>query len=203
MGWGDVRRIETPGGDLSIEAFKVRHWGARMRQDTHRGYNGYVLERGGRRICVAGDTARTSFAAVGVKPTDVMVVPIGAYDPWIASHCTPEEAAAMANEARARFVVPVHHQTFRLGREPMDEPIQRLSRALPADRIALSRVGETFALPDGPLPADAASCSIDELSPLSARTGSTRLARLDGTQHAAAAHSNSAPTTVTEIASRR
>ena len=56
----------------------------------------------------------------------------------------------MANEARARFVVPVHHQTFRLSREPMDEPIQRFRRALPAARIALSNIGETFILPETP-----------------------------------------------------
>jgi L-ascorbate metabolism protein UlaG (beta-lactamase superfamily) len=80
----------------------------------------------------------------------VMVVPIGAYNPWIASHCTPEQAVEMANEARAQFVVPIHHQTFRLSWESMDEPIQRFRRALPGARIALSNVGETFVLPDPP-----------------------------------------------------
>jgi L-ascorbate metabolism protein UlaG (beta-lactamase superfamily) len=148
MGWGESRQFNTPDGDLSIEAFKVRHWGARMRHDVHRGFNGYVLERHGRRICIAGDTARTSFTNVGRKRTDVMVVPIGAYNPWIASHCTPEQAVEMANEARAQFVVPIHHQTFRLSWEPIDEPIQRFRRALPGARVALTRVGETFVLPD-------------------------------------------------------
>jgi L-ascorbate metabolism protein UlaG (beta-lactamase superfamily) len=151
LGWRESRQFETSrGGALSIEAFKVRHWGARMRHDVHRGFNGYVLERQARRICIAGDTAQTNFTAIGRKATDVMVVPIGAYDPWIASHCTPEQAVDMANQARAQFVVPVHHQTFRLSREPMDEPIQRFRRALPAARIALSNIGETFVLPDGP-----------------------------------------------------
>ena len=79
-----------------------------------------------------------------------MVVPIGAYNPWSASHCTPEQAVEMANQARARFVVPVHHQTFRLSWEPMDEPIQRFRRALPKLRLALSDVGETFVLPCTP-----------------------------------------------------
>jgi L-ascorbate metabolism protein UlaG (beta-lactamase superfamily) len=63
------------------------------------------------------------------------------------SHCSPEEAVAMANEARAQYVVPIHHQTFRLGREPMDEPIRRFRNALEPDRIALTEVGETFELP--------------------------------------------------------
>jgi len=43
--------------------------------------------------------------------------------------------------------VPIHHQTFRLGREPMDEPIRRFRNALEPDRIALTEVGETFELP--------------------------------------------------------
>ncbi|MEP7310385.1 MAG: MBL fold metallo-hydrolase [Acidobacteriota bacterium] len=147
LGWGDAKQFDTDRGSLTVEAFRVQHWGARMRTDVHRGFNGYVLERQGRRICIAGDTARTSFAAVGRKPTDVMVVPIGAYDPWIASHCTPEQAVEMAEQARARFVVPVHHQTFRLSWEPMAEPIQRFRRALSPTRLALSNVGETFVLP--------------------------------------------------------
>lgn len=147
MGWSESSRFDTSRGAVSIDAFRVQHWGARMRHDVHRGFNGYVLERQGRRICIAGDTARTNFTAIGRKTTDVMVVPIGAYNPWIGSHCTPEQAVEMANQARARFVVPVHHQTFRLGREPIDEPIERFRRALPAARIALSNVGETFVLP--------------------------------------------------------
>jgi len=76
-------------------------------------------------------------------------VPIGAYNPWIASHCTPEQAVEMANEARARFVVPIHHQTFRLSWEPMEEPIRRFVRALAPERIALQEIGETFELPPG------------------------------------------------------
>jgi L-ascorbate metabolism protein UlaG (beta-lactamase superfamily) len=147
--WGESRQFATAHGPLTIEAFKVQHWGARMRHDVHRGFNGYVLERQGRRICLAGDTALTNFTAVGRRgPIDLMAVPIGAYNPWIASHCTPEQAIAMANQAGARFVMPIHHRTFRLSWEPMDEPIERFVNALPADRVALRDIGETFVLPN-------------------------------------------------------
>jgi hypothetical protein len=44
-GWGESRQFDTPHGGLSIEAFRVQHWGARMRNDVHRGFNGYVLGR--------------------------------------------------------------------------------------------------------------------------------------------------------------
>jgi L-ascorbate metabolism protein UlaG (beta-lactamase superfamily) len=148
LAWGESRTFERPRGSLTVEAVRVRHWGARIRTDTHRGFNGYVIERKGRRLFAAGDTARMDMRGIGRKaPIDVMAVPIGAYDPWIMSHCTPEQAVAMANEARARYVVPIHHQTFRLGREPVDEPIRRFTSALEPDRVALTEVGETFQLP--------------------------------------------------------
>jgi L-ascorbate metabolism protein UlaG (beta-lactamase superfamily) len=55
----------------------------------------------------------------------------------------------MANEAGAKYIVPVHHQTFKLSDEPMDEPIQRFQKALEnePERIALKDIGETFVLP--------------------------------------------------------
>ena len=40
--WGESCRV----GPASIRAFEVRHWGARMRTDVHRGYNGYLIESG-------------------------------------------------------------------------------------------------------------------------------------------------------------
>jgi hypothetical protein len=55
----------------------------------------------------------------------------------------------MANSAGARFIAPVHHQTFRLSLEPFREPIERLEAALgkTPERIALREIGETFMVP--------------------------------------------------------
>lgn len=148
--WGEEALIRREPGELRVRAFPVRHWGARLRRDRHRGYNGYVLERGGRRIIFAGDTAMTgSFAALrGRDPFDLAVMPIGAYDPWIHSHATPEQAIAMADAAGADHIMPVHHQTFRLSAEPFREPIERFETALPRtpERIAAREIGETFRL---------------------------------------------------------
>jgi L-ascorbate metabolism protein UlaG (beta-lactamase superfamily) len=75
-------------------------------------------------------------------------MPIGAYDPWIHSHCTPEQALAMANAARADYLVPIHHQSFKLSREPISEPIERMRAALAREpeRLVVSEVGGTFQL---------------------------------------------------------
>jgi L-ascorbate metabolism protein UlaG (beta-lactamase superfamily) len=155
LDWAESKTISAAGGEIEITAFAVKHWGARTQHDIHRGYNGYLLERRGHRIIFAGDTAMTeNFGTLRRHgPIDVAIMPISAYNPWIQSHATPEQAVQMANAAGARFIVPVHHQTFRLSFEPFREPIERFEAALSEtpERIALREVGETFVLPLEPL----------------------------------------------------
>ena len=151
LDWDERKTLQTIAGKIDVTAFAVNHWGARKRRDTYRSYNGYLLERKGRRIFVIGDTAMTdSFAKLRRRGgVDLAIMPIGAYNPWIRSHCTPEQAVEMANAAEARFIMPVHHQTFRLSFEPFREPIERFAAALrnTPERIALREIGETFVLP--------------------------------------------------------
>jgi len=123
-----------------------------MMRDTHRGYNGYVLERDGHAVCFAGDTAyTTAFAKLHERhqQLDLAIMPIGAYDPWIRAHCTPEQAVAMAEQAGAKYFVPIHHQTFKLSSEPMDEPAARIRSLFKRepDRLLAVNVGETFRVP--------------------------------------------------------
>ena len=148
--WGD----SVQAGPLRITAIEVKHWGARLRSDTWRGYNGYVIESNGdgptRRILFAGDTAYTPLFA-GLKASrdfDLALMPIGAYNPWIRVHCNPEQAWRMANDAGAGLFFPIHHQTFPLGREPVHEPMERLFTAAgnSTGRIALRTVGEEVAV---------------------------------------------------------
>jgi L-ascorbate metabolism protein UlaG (beta-lactamase superfamily) len=149
--WGECKSLKIASGDITIRAFQVKHWGARTQRDTHRGYNGYLIERNGRRVLFAGDTALTdTFAELRKYGTiDIAIMSIGAYNPWIRNHCTPEQAIDMANAAGAQFIMPVHHQTFRLSFEPLREPIERFKAALrnQPERIALREIGESFVLP--------------------------------------------------------
>jgi L-ascorbate metabolism protein UlaG (beta-lactamase superfamily) len=146
--WNDEVTVTTPEGAATVRAIEVKHWGARIGRDTHRGYTGWVVEREGKRLLIGGDTAST--AAFGhhrrFGPFEAAVMPIGAYDPWIANHCTPEQAVSMADAAGARLFVPVHHQSFSLSREPVHEPIARASRMLDAERGRLGwrEIGETL-----------------------------------------------------------
>ena len=151
LDWGEAKTLKTAAGEINVGALPVNHWGARKQRDTYRGYNGYLLERAGRRIIFAGDTAMTnSFAELRRwGEIDLAIMSIGAYNPWVRSHCTPEQAVEMANAAGARFIMPVHHQTFRLSLEPLREPIERFEAALrdQPERIALREIGKTFVLP--------------------------------------------------------
>lgn len=128
LGW----RERTQVGPANIRAIEVKHWGARIRNDTYRGYNGYLIEAGNYKVLFSGDTAYTThFQELrSSNPIDLAIMPIGAYNPWIANHCTPEQAIQMADWANAERIMPVHHQTFTLSSEPLHEPIERLFNKL-------------------------------------------------------------------------
>jgi L-ascorbate metabolism protein UlaG (beta-lactamase superfamily) len=151
MKWDDRTTFHGANGDLEIEAFQVKHWGQRWPSELERGYNGYILRREGKALLFGGDTAETRlFSEIRSRgPFEAALMPIGAYDPWIWNHCNPEQAVELANLAGARYIVPIHHQTFRLSNEPMHEPIERFQAALQdePERIALRRIGEQFVCP--------------------------------------------------------
>ena len=144
--WGEVRQV----GPATVRGLEVNHWGARVRTDTFRGYNGYLLQVGRYRVLFAGDTANTDKLR-GVADSgsvDLAIMPIGAYNPWIHYHCNPEQAWRMTQEARAEHVLPVHHSTFLLSREPMSEPLERFQDAAGAEskRIVVRGIGQEFHL---------------------------------------------------------
>lgn len=146
LAWGESAQV----GDLSVRAFQVNHWGARMQSDTYRGFNGYLIESPRYRVIFGGDTALTgNFRMLRTsRPVDLAIMPIGAYNPWIRAHCTPEQALQMANDAGAEMILPVHHKTFQLSREPRLEPIERLESALAAtpERLGLRDIGQELHL---------------------------------------------------------
>jgi L-ascorbate metabolism protein UlaG (beta-lactamase superfamily) len=162
LGWGE--HVEV--GDVNIEAVPVNHWGKRWPWDGWRGYNGYLLTKGEHRVLFASDTAYTeAFGALAHAPRiDVAIFGIGAYDPWIMNHADPEQAWRMFTMTGACYLVPVHWDTFRLGKEPLGEALARLLVAAGSEqaRVAIRRTGDTFVVPRAgcdPAPAPAASLS--------------------------------------------
>ena len=152
MKWWE--KLEVRG--LTVTLTPCKHWGARMFNDTHRGYGGYVVEDGRHSVYHSGDTAYFSgFAEIGRRlHPHVALLPIGAYypDSYRAVHTSPEEAMRGFVETGAEWMVPMHFGTFNLGREPMDEPPQRLmaeaARLGVSSKVKVLEEGETMRLFD-------------------------------------------------------
>jgi L-ascorbate metabolism protein UlaG (beta-lactamase superfamily) len=141
LDWGQQFTI----AGVTYAAIRPAHWGARRWLDATRGYNSYLIRGADRRVFFAGDTAfTTSFRDLG--PVDLAIMGIGAYDPWIHAHASPEEAWAMANAMRARCIMPVHHSTFELSDEHVDEPMERLLEVArhETDRVVAHEPGKLW-----------------------------------------------------------
>jgi len=155
LGFNDVRELRwgehTEVKGLSVTAMGAKHWGVRWPpMGRAYGYNSYVLERGGTRMLLACDSAYTPlFETLASNPPDVAAFSIAAYDPWIRNHANPEQVWTMFRQSGARYLVPIHWGTFRLSKEPMDEPMRRLLAAAgpEANRIAIRQIGVAWSLP--------------------------------------------------------
>ncbi len=149
LAWGQATEV----AGARVESIEVNHWGARKLTDRERGYGGFLIEKRGRAVVFGGDTAYTrAFGRLRDRDAEIVlaVLPIGAYDPYVYAHANPEQAWAMSREMGARYVLPMHHSTFRLSREPVGEPIKRMIAASGRERwrVALTEIGETWTLPE-------------------------------------------------------
>jgi L-ascorbate metabolism protein UlaG (beta-lactamase superfamily) len=142
---------------LTITATPAKHWGARLFNDTHRGFGGYTIAAPGvPTLYHAGDTAYfNGFHEIAQRlHPEVALLPIGAYfpDSYRAVHTSPEEALKAFLDLGAQAMIPMHYNTFRLGREPMSEPLSRLltaaGQARVEGRVRPLREGETWLLPE-------------------------------------------------------
>ncbi|HYV58295.1 MAG TPA: MBL fold metallo-hydrolase [Candidatus Nitrosopolaris sp.] len=146
LGWGE----RTTVAGLTIEAVPVRHWGKRWPWEASRGYNGYLFRKDGMSVLFASDTAYTkNFARFHDTRLDVAIFGNGAYDPWIRNHADPEQVWQMFLDSGARYLVPIHWDTFRLGREPLGDAIRRLTAAAgpEANRIVINAIGGEWIMP--------------------------------------------------------
>jgi L-ascorbate metabolism protein UlaG (beta-lactamase superfamily) len=148
LAWGDSVSVNG----ATIEAIEVNHWGARKLTDRHRGYGGFLIRKNGHAVVFGGDTAYTqAFGRLRNRAEiDLAIMPIGAYDPYVFAHASPEHSWTMSRDMGARYILPMHHSTFRLSREPVNEPIKRLFAIADTEawRIALTSQGQTWTLPE-------------------------------------------------------
>lgn len=137
---------------VRVRAVPVQHNSQRLLVDCDRGCTAYEIEADAQRILFGGDTAdHRHWRSLGEQGgIDLACVGIGAYNPWVECHATPEQAWQMArHDAQARHVLPMHHSTFKLSLEPMDEPLQRFSAVAQEEphRVVCPRVGDVWYAP--------------------------------------------------------
>lgn len=154
-GFGQIIELETwqraKFRDLHIMLTPARHWGARMIHDTHRGFGGYLITSPTRTLFHCGDSSMfDGFQEIGKRADiDLALMPIGAYQAPSGRpvHMNPEEALDAFDMLGARHMVPMHHDTFPLGGEPMHEPEERLIRASLSrqiqDKVRIMHEGES------------------------------------------------------------
>ena len=145
--WNSYRHRE-----LTVTHVPSRHWGARVIEDSHRGYGGLRAAR----------PAGIRFITPATRPTSPASARSGSG--WRRNwRCCPSAPTIRRPSAtstpvrpmpcglslilKSRWMVPMHYGTFRLSHEPMDEPLQLLEKETKAagieDRVFVLEEGVT------------------------------------------------------------
>jgi L-ascorbate metabolism protein UlaG (beta-lactamase superfamily) len=110
VGAGDVLEL---GDGLRVHAVQAEHDARRSPVETRAEALGYVVERAGRRVYFAGDTALFAGMARLPGPLDAALLPVWGYGPSLGpGHMDPSQAADALTLLRPRLAVPIHWGTF-------------------------------------------------------------------------------------------
>ena len=129
LNWGESVTI----AGLRVVCTPAQHESGRTLADRGRRLWSSWAVLGSKRFYFAGDTGYSGhFKQIGetLGPFDLAALPIGSYTPSLhlrSVHISPEEALQAGLDLRARQLVGIHWGTFALGREPCDEPPQRVA----------------------------------------------------------------------------
>ena len=130
--WGES--LELPG--LKVTALPARHFSGRLRQNRSAPAS-WAFVGAKRRIYYTGDGGYSrQFAAIGrdYGPFDLAILEDGQYDrQWPDVHLMPEQLPKVARDVRVRAIMPVHNSKFVLARHAWQDPLERLSQALPPE----------------------------------------------------------------------
>ncbi len=153
MDWWDA----VEHGSARIHFVPVQHWSQRTLWDRNQTlWGAWVIETPSFRFFFAGDAGYSQdFRDIGRRfgSFDLAALPIGAYAPrWFMKtyHVDPDEAFQAHQDLHARQSMAVHWGTFVMSDEPLDEPPQRLAKALAQSnpgRFFVYRHGETRRFP--------------------------------------------------------
>ena len=117
--WASVRELGWGGraqsGPFDIRAFEVNHWGARMRTDTYRGYNGYTIEAAAS-ACSSAATRRTPRSSAPCGARSPTTSPSCRWAPTTPGSTTTATRSRRAHGGRSRGRVLYCRSTIRRSR---------------------------------------------------------------------------------------
>jgi N-acyl-phosphatidylethanolamine-hydrolysing phospholipase D len=129
LDWGQAITVK----ELEIVCTPAQHGSARTLLDSGRRLWASWVVIGSKRFYFGGDTGYSPhLAMIGEKfgPFDLVALPIGSYTPreiaW-PIHMSPEEALQASLDLRSARFIGIHWGTFKLAREPYDEPPRRIA----------------------------------------------------------------------------
>ena len=151
LDWWELYKLD----EISITFTPTQHSSARgvFDKDTTL-WGSFVVQGSKNSFYFAGDTAYfPEFNEIGNKfpGIDLAILPIGAYEPrWFMKvvHMNPEEAILSFSNLKAKYMVPIHYQTFVLTDEPLDEPLKKtreifINKFKSTDRLLDLKIGES------------------------------------------------------------
>ncbi len=157
LGWWQ----ETEVGGLGVRYVPARHFSGRGVFDRNRcWWGGFVVRRARGSVYFAGDTGWSGgmFAELRARcgAPALAFLPIGAYAPrWFMApvHLDPEAAVRAHRALGAGSSVAIHHGTFQLTDEAIDDPVDELERArlrhgVDAAHFSVPVLGRGYALLD-------------------------------------------------------
>lgn len=149
----------TRAGNLTITAVPVQHFGGRYGLDAlwNHAYTGYVIEAGGMKVFFGGDTGNAPeiFREVGERfpGIDLAFIPIAPYRGETGNrvHANPAEALEIFRAVGARYMIPIHYESYYGWWAGYDKPRADLEAAVARagleDRVFAIRPGERWLLP--------------------------------------------------------
>ncbi|MCP5498944.1 MAG: MBL fold metallo-hydrolase [Leptospiraceae bacterium] len=141
---------------LRIHFTPTQHFSARGLLDRNETlWGSFIIEGQENTFYFAGDTAYfPGFKEIAEKfpRIDLAILPIGAYEPrWFMSpvHMDPAGAVLAFMDLKAKYLLPMHYQTFVLTDEPLDEPLKLCkkeyeAKQLPPNHLLPLKIGETY-----------------------------------------------------------
>lgn len=151
--WGDTVELAP---DIRLISTPTQHTSGRWLKKRRTLWTSYVLDIHGCRLFLGGDGGYNKhFKDIGDSygPFDLAILENGQYNlDWAKNHSFPEQSTHIAQELKARMVMPVHWARYAAAAHLWNEPIKELLPLMKKAGIPVTvpRIGEPYVIGDSP-----------------------------------------------------